>query len=344
MDFLASKGWAKFLDPKKNFEEVEIPCEFREDPITQRSSRICHFDMPGIPPFDWNFYKDPSKKGFCPFCPDVIEKVTPKFPVALIDEGRFSEADAVLIPNIMPYDEYSGVCVLVKQHVVPLSELISSIIKNGLLLCAKYIEVVRSKADNPQDLYGTIYWNFMPPSGGSLIHPHLQVSVTKRPGNLHRLYLEKTRAYYNQTGKHAFNDLINAEKKDGQRFVGNLSKVNCLTNFASLGLMSDVLFVFDGIKDLFQDGINELGYFATLISRVLRFYDEWNLFSFNMAVFSGNQKDDGFTSFAILSPRMWIDPKYGVSDVSALRFLYDEPFSIVYPEDIALKLAPYLNK
>ncbi len=343
MEFSSFKSHSRFLDPRRNFEQSEVPSEIRVDPITQRTSRICHFSLPGIPPFDWESLKDPAKKGFCPFCPDTIESVTPKFPPDVIPEGRLFEGEATLMPNLMPYDEHSAVCVLTKAHVVPIEELLSSTMKSGFLLCQRYLKAVRNAPPTQEPLYGTLHMNFMPPSGGSLIHPHLQTFATRFPGNLHRLYLEKTSEYARDGQKNAFKDLIEAERQNGARYMGQLSKVHALTSFASFGLLGDILFVAEDVRDWFEDGVSQLGYLATLVSRTLKFFADLNLLSFNLALFSGAPKDEGFTSFALLTPRLFIEPRFLAPDVSALRFLYDEPFSVVYPEDIAEKLKPYLK-
>lgn len=343
MEFSSFKTHSRFMDPRKNFEKSEVPSEIRVDPITQRTSRICHFNLPGIPPFDWESLKDPSKKGFCPFCPDTIESVTPKFPSDLIPEGRLLEGEATLIPNLMPYDEHSAVCVLTKDHVVPMEELLSSTIKSGFLLCARYLQSARKASSTKEELYGTLHMNFMPPSGGSLIHPHLQTFATRFPGNLHRLYLEKTREYAHKHQRNAFLDLIEAERQNGLRYLGQLSSVHELLSFASFGLLGDILFVAENVRDWFDDGVSQLGYLATLVSRTCKFFADLNLFSFNLALFSGTPKDEGFTSFALMSPRLFIEPRFMAPDVSALRFLYDEPFSVVYPEDLSTRLRPYLK-
>lgn len=343
MDFVSYKGHSRFLDPRNQFQISEVPCEVRIDPITGRTSRICHFNLPGLPPFNWEGLKEASKKGFCPFCKDVLEQVTPKFPPEVIPEGRLFEGEATLVPNLMPYDEHSAVCILTKEHVVPTDEILSSTLKSGLLLCARYLKAVRKAEQAKDPLYGTLHMNFMPPSGGSLIHPHLQTFATRFPGNLHRLYLEKAALYAQNNSKPALEALIEAEQKNTVRYLGQLSKIHALVNFASFGLLGDILFIASGVRDFFEDGVSELGYLATLVARTLRFFDDLNLFSFNLALFSGTPKDDGFVSFAILSPRLFIEPRFMAPDVSALRFLYDEPFSVVYPEDIAEKLKPYLK-
>jgi galactose-1-phosphate uridylyltransferase len=269
--------------------------------------------------------------------------VTPKFGPDLIPEGRLFEGEATLVPNLMPYDEHSAVCILTRAHVVMIDELLSSTLKSGFLLSANYLKAVRKASKGKDPLYGTLHMNFMPPSGGSLIHPHLQTFATRFPGNLHRLHLEKARLYAQKNPKAILEDLIDVEQKNAARYLGQLSKVYALVNFAPFGLLCDVLFIASGVRDWFDDGVSELGYLATLVGRTLKFLSDLNLFSFNLALFSGTPQDEGFMSFAILSPRLFIEPRFMAPDVSALRFLYDEPFSIVYPEDITERLKPYLK-
>ena len=91
------------LDPKNNMARKSIPSEIRKDPLTGRSSRICHFmalkwDKP-------DFEKlIAGTEQWCPFCPDKVLQVTPSFPEEILPEGRIISDDMVLFPNIAPYD------------------------------------------------------------------------------------------------------------------------------------------------------------------------------------------------------------------------------------------------
>ncbi len=48
---------------------------------------------------------------------------------------------------------------------------------------------------DPQVEYLYVNWNYMPQSGPSLIHPHLQVNCGYNPTNYHRMQIEGCKKY-----------------------------------------------------------------------------------------------------------------------------------------------------
>ena len=55
-----------------------------------------------------------------PVLPRCSSRTTPKFPERVLPEGRAERGEAVLIPNLFPYDVYSSVIIMTDDHVVPL--------------------------------------------------------------------------------------------------------------------------------------------------------------------------------------------------------------------------------
>ncbi len=87
MNFESIAREAVLLDPNSDLARKHIPNEIRKDPLTGKTSRICHFRE-----LSW---KKPDldklvagTESWCPFCPDKVLKVTPCFPEEIIPEGR----------------------------------------------------------------------------------------------------------------------------------------------------------------------------------------------------------------------------------------------------------------
>ena len=112
---------ARYLDPRTGYQETTIACEIRRDPLTGRSGRVAHGLGFHIHPLDIAPLLAASEPS-CPFCPDRLFKVTPKFPSEIVPEGRLKLGEAVLFPNLVPYDEHSAVTVMSQEHYVPLGE------------------------------------------------------------------------------------------------------------------------------------------------------------------------------------------------------------------------------
>src|SRR5215831_15935759 len=90
---------ARYLDPRTDYQEAAIACEVRRDPLTGRSGRIAHVLGFRLMPVDFNQMIAESRSG-CPFCPDRIFALTPRFPSDIVAEGRIQRGQAVVFPNL----------------------------------------------------------------------------------------------------------------------------------------------------------------------------------------------------------------------------------------------------
>ena len=123
IQFQTFESESTFLHPRKGFSPTTERFEVRVDPLTGRTGHFSHFG--GIKPQKLNLdsYATPEIKGFCPFCIENRDRVTPKFTDEVVAEGRLVRNEACLIPNLFPYDIHSGVLIMTDPHVVPLQEL-----------------------------------------------------------------------------------------------------------------------------------------------------------------------------------------------------------------------------
>ncbi|UCF89729.1 MAG: hypothetical protein JSW39_15610, partial [Desulfobacterales bacterium] len=79
MKFEAIQRPAVILDPRNNMASKTIPVEIRKDPLTGRTSRICHFMKLKWKKPDFDKLIAGTDR-MCPFCPDKVREVTPRFP------------------------------------------------------------------------------------------------------------------------------------------------------------------------------------------------------------------------------------------------------------------------
>ena len=93
MEFKAQKKETIVLNPLKEMARRSIPSEIREDPLTGRTARICHFMKLHWDKPDFEAMVAGTEKT-CPFCADKVMKVTPCFPPEIIAEGRMTAAEA----------------------------------------------------------------------------------------------------------------------------------------------------------------------------------------------------------------------------------------------------------
>ncbi len=320
------------LNPKKDMAARRLVSEIRRDPLTGRTARICHF-MPlkwQKPDFDRLVG---GTETTCPFCPDRVHSVTPCFPKDIVAEGRLSLDDKVLFPNIAPYDSISAVATLGSRHFVPMTEIEPGQIADTFRLTLDFFRRLNRNA-HPESLYHIVSWNYMPASGSSLIHPHLQVSATSTAPNLLREELAAARTYLNATGKNFWDELVEAETKDGRRMLGRIGRSTWLTAFAPMGVAGDVVAIVDSACSTLDLTDGDLADLADGLTRLMAAYDRIGIYNFNMCFFPGAQGDTHTRFHMVFSPRTFFNQALGTPDVAAPRHLFNESVCMAFPEEI----------
>ena len=338
MKFEAIERETVILDPHNNMERKTIPSEIRKDPLTGRTSRICHF-MPlkwEKPDFDQLVA---GTQEYCPFCPDKVMKVTPCFPEDIVPEGRMILNDKVLFPNIAPYDSLGACATFSAQHFIPMTEITPGHIVDAFRLAIQFFQRV-DDIRHPESVYHLINWNYMPASGSSLIHPHLQVFASAYAPHLLQEELRCARTYFKKQGTNYWDDLVKTEKADGQRFLGTIGRTSWLTVYAPLGVAGDAIAVVDAASctlDLTDNDIEDL---ARGLTKLMADYDKMGVYNFNMNFFPGARGDEHARFHLVFSPRTFFNQALGTPDIGALRNLYNEGICMAYPEEINAKLKP----
>ena len=338
MRFESQKKETIMLNPMKDMERRAIPSEIRKDPLTGRTARICHFMK-----LQWekpDFEKLlAGTEAHCPFCPDKIMKITPQFPEEIVPEGRLVLDDMVLFPNLAPYDSFSSVATMGAPHYIAMTDIEPARIAKAFRLAMTLFERLE-EIGSPESVYHMINWNYMPPSGSSIIHPHLQVFTSSLAPNLMRTELEAAKAYMAANGSNYWDDLVKSEIETGERFLGQTGRITWLSHFAPLGVAGDVLAVADGVRCTLELTEQDLTDIATGLTRVMAAYDKMGIYSFNMNFFTGAKGDD-FTRFHLLfSPRTFFNQALSTPDVGAGQKLFNETVCMAYPEEINEMLRP----
>ena len=338
MKFEAIERQTVILDPSNNMQRKTIPSEIRKDPLTGRTSRICHF-MPlkwEKPDFD-QLVAGTEKT--CPFCPDRVMQLTPCFPEDIVPEGRMVLDDKVLFPNIAPYDSLSACATFSGQHFIPMVGITSRQIADAFRLAINFFQRV-DDIKHPESVYHIINWNYMPASGSSLIHPHLQVFVSAHAPNLLNEELKNAKDYMKQNGSNYWDDLVQTEKADGKRFLGKIGRTNWLSVYAPLGVAGDAVAIVEDTSctlELTDDDIYDL---AQGLTKLMAAYDKRGIYNFNMNFFPGSRGDGHARFHLVFSPRTFFNQALGTPDVGALRNLFNEGICMAFPEEINEMLKP----
>ena len=183
----------------------------RFDPLTGKSCHFSHFGAIKPQKLPLSDYEKSEIKGFCPFCPDRRDKITPKFLSRILPEGRMTRGEAMLVPNLFPYDVHSGVIIMTNDHVTPLEKLTAQRVSDAFSIGVEFLKKIWSL--DPSLPYHLIMWNYMPPSGGGLVHPHQQCSATEHPGNLYMDELSSSKRFYDAYGVNYWQEYVAEEKE-----------------------------------------------------------------------------------------------------------------------------------
>ena len=159
--FRKIKTQTRLLNPFRDFTPDKIPLEVRFDPLTGQTGRVFNLHYK-CEPTDWTDIVKQSQKSFCPFCEAALEKSTPLFPQDLIPEGRIRLGEATLIPNLVPFDKYAGVCIMTHRHFVPLQDWSPENMLDAFAASQRFLKEIAAR--DPAVNYFCINWNFMPPS------------------------------------------------------------------------------------------------------------------------------------------------------------------------------------
>lgn len=338
--FLRQEKTCLYLDPGSGFQEKALTLEIRHDPLGDVTSHILphRFRSPGKP--DLQAWRDRSPEATCPFCPALFDRLTPRFPPDTAVDGRFCRGEAALFPNAFPHDGHNAIVRFSDRHWVPLEALTPSYLRNGFLVCRDYAR--RLAAQDPGLRFCSINWNYMPPAGGGLIHPHLQTLAAHEPTRFVAKLRSAAASHRKQAGRGLWTDLLAWERQKGERHVAAGKSAAWLASFAPRGMAGEIAFFFPERRSLFQLAGSDMEELLEGLHRVFRFLHDRDFASFNASLYAPLEEDDLFCVQGRLLPRFHLLP-LGTSDVNYFDKCHGEVICPVRPEDLCRDLSPYFS-
>ena len=322
---------ARVPDPAAGGAWADVRLRWRRDPLTGTSARI----LTGVklqPSTRTDLSALTAKPAFCPFDSEHLETATVPFPAELTGEGRIREGRAVVVPNILAYATHSAVGIYDPgQHFLDLDELTPPLVGDMLTAMVRHARAVRRL--DPEAAWSSINANYLPPSGSSLVHPHVQSAHDACGVTSQRFLVERGRAWQERSGPY-WAALVEQEAA-GPRWVGHTGRVAWLTPFAPSGF-HEVWGVVTGaadVTDLTEQDTQDLG---QGLSQVLAAYRDGNLASFNFALIGGGPQasESGHQVVLKVISRSSPDPVYR-SDATYFERLLGEALIDLSPEEVA---------
>jgi UDPglucose--hexose-1-phosphate uridylyltransferase len=310
---------------------TRVRLRWRKDPLTGASARI----LTGVklqPPGRPDLAGLTAKPAFCPFDSEHLETATFPFPPELTAEGRIRLGKAVVVPNIMAYATHSAVGIYdPDRHFLDLDELTPAIAGDALAATVRHARAVRRL--DPTAVWSSVNGNYLPPSGASLVHPHLQSAHDDCGLTGQRLLVERSRAWQERHGPY-WAALVDQEA-GGPRWVGHTGRVGWLTPFAPSGF-HEVWGVVIGAADVTELTEEDSRALGQGLSQILAAYRDWNLASFNFGVIGGGPQahEHGHQVVLKVVSRSNPEPIYR-SDATYFERLYGEAMIDMSPEEVA---------
>jgi len=308
-------------------ELVRAEIDVRVDPLTGHTSRI----LPNrglMPPNDFDleaFAAENQER--CPFCPERIDRLTPKLAPAIHPEGRMVQGEAVLFSNLHAYSSHSCVSVYSSRlHYLPLGEITDRLMADNLSTQVHYANAVM--AADPDSRWSSINANHMLPSGSSLFHPHLQGIVDPSPTTLQRQLADVPAA--------RFDDYLDTERRSGRRYLCNSGTVQWLVSFAPIAPAELRAFV-PGVASPAELNDALIAELAQGLTITLNAYADMGFESFNLAMYGAPPGTAGYPLNLRIACRSNLKPFYR-SDSTFLERLHWEGAVDLTPEDVAERI------
>jgi hypothetical protein len=193
--------------------------------------------------------------------------------------GRIKGAHGLTASNVAKYDAYHGVLVFDEHD--PLVSMDAGVIRDRLVTARRWAE--KAAEEDPAAKYYFLLWNCLWRAGGSIIHGHMQMTVT---AGMHypkvELLRRRSLAYDEQHGRDYFDDLWLVhdalglgDERDGARVFASLAPVK----------ESEVVI-------LGRPGEDELS-LAGAIAHVVAAYRSRGVVSYNLALYLPPLSADG---------------------------------------------------
>jgi galactose-1-phosphate uridylyltransferase len=343
MDFACERRLARLHSPL-NFDLDEQTIEHRQDPLTGRRSIV----LEGRRDYVKRYIQTEEAaltetaertRQACPFCPEKAEASTPRFPAELIPEGMIRVGEARTFPSLFAHAEFNAVSVVVNSHYLRPAELTAKILSDALEASTRYLRAVHEK--NPDVKYGAVLMNCLSPAGSTVVHPHMQALASDQPFNMLAEVDAKAREYWKANRSNFWKDLVANEKERGKRYLGSLGGSDWITAYSPTG-PDEVWGIALDTPDLTHTTPDTISSLADGLSRVLRFYDNIGVRSFNVVVFSSPfGADSPYGSVVLKIASRYGFQSHNVSDVWGLRYFLDESEVFDSPEAVAKGLRKY---
>lgn len=318
--------------------------EYRFDPLTQEQCRINPARARRVKQAGSSVGLSEiieKSRPTCPFCPERVEHEVPRFAEEICGEGRIKLGETLIFPNLNPFGENHAIGIISQSHFLSLDEFTVNMLSDNLAAAKQFMLSVYES--NKETAWPTYIWNYMPPSAGSIIHPHSQVLVEREPLPRQARLIEQSQKYFEQGGQNYWQEFVGQERRSGERFIYDGIHVSVVASFAPRGF-NEVEFIFGSESSLAELEERQIADFVDCLGKALNGYKRLGIGSFNLVTFSG--PIDRRLSYYRLNAKLISRPHPGgiyTNDTGPLERLCDAWVIDTLPEIVAEELRPYFR-
>jgi galactose-1-phosphate uridylyltransferase len=209
-------------------------------------------------------------------------------------------------------------------------------------LSQAYFQAVHEK--DPEARFPIYVWNFLPPSAGSVVHPHIQILIESQPSPIIEVLESRCQDWRERYGEDFWDALIKEELQRNERVIWHHTECVLLASFAPRGFR-EILVLLPGSGSLAHLNQIQKQAFSWALVRLLRAYHAMGVASFNLVTYSQpmDQELPGFPFHARLISRPYPSGIY-TNDTGFFERMYDLWIIDTLPEEISELARPFFSK
>ncbi|MFW2364958.1 MAG: galactose-1-phosphate uridylyltransferase [Desulforhopalus sp.] len=315
--------------------------QVRTDPVTLKQCRITPSRELENERGTEKLYQPPEmdlNESRCPFCPGNLDRMTPCLKKDVCKEQRLKNNESILFPNLFPYTEWSAVSLFDSTHHVEIGTASQGSYGDCFINCSDYL--TRVQRIDPDAIFMSITQNHLPGAGGSLVHPHLQVHATRQISNNHRTLKQRSQEYNTSSNGCILSDLLLAERKNGDRYIGQTGTWEWIAAFAPSGFheiwgiaASESSLLIPEKEEVWQDH-------AEGVLNTQRFYKSLNRNAYNLSLLSIEDERNIPCLRVALTARSSYAP-WVRNDFTGYEIASGEMATFTFPETVASMAQPF---
>ena len=337
---------ATFQYPGKS-ERTGCTVEYRIDPLTGRTSVICEDLLQKMSILygetDKDFVRSLAEESRpkCVFCPPAVFGSTPLYPRSLCPDGRLQNDTAILFPNLFPTAAIHAVLSWPDHHFLTPAQFSTKLLADAFSLTETFVGSITSSL--PDIRFISLNCNYMPPAGGSIIHPHFQIIGSGEPPHRLAETISAAEKWHASHKKNFWQTLVEAERNLSDRWIMSTGPWSWIAPWSPMGA-NEIIGIHASASSVFDLHGDDWPYLADGLQHVLGYYGSQDYSSFNFCLAGGarNSNDSQRCVIRIIS-RQNVRPNYR-NDEYFLQKFHGIELIVQAPETLAAEIRSHKNQ